>query len=124
MRNILTAAIVTGTLLTLPAIGLASPLATGAPAEASRKVSTALAPTHATKGVVTYVDATKLSIERSPRYGGITTFLLKPSTEREGNVKVGSPVEVRYRTEAHQRIATVVTVEHAKAAPSGPASQQ
>ena len=126
MRNILTAAIMTGTLLTMPALGLAAQ-ATPAPQAtppASSNSSAAQAPMHATKGVVSFVDATKLTIERSPRYGGVLTFVLNPSTEREGNIKVGSNVEVRYRTAEHQRIATVVTVEQAKAAPSTTASQQ
>jgi hypothetical protein len=126
MRNILTAAIVTGTLLTLPAMGLASPVPTGAPANGTPSSSSPAtqAPMHATKGVVAFVNATKLVVERSPRYGGNMTFVLNPSTERDGNIKVGSTVEVRYRTEAHQRIATVVTAEHAKAAASAPASQR
>jgi hypothetical protein len=126
VRNIMTAAIVTGALLTVPAMTLASQATPGAkaPAAASRTASTAQAPTHATRGVVTFVGSTTLVVERSPRYGGNMTFLLNPSTERDGNVKVGSTVEVRYRTDAHQRIATVVTVEPAKAAPSAPASHQ
>jgi hypothetical protein len=41
------------------------------------------------------------------------SFALSPSTHREGNVKVGSPVEVRYRTEANHRVATVVAAEGA-----------
>jgi hypothetical protein len=36
------------------------------------------------------------------------SLTLNPSTQREGDVKVGSTVEVRYRTEANQRLAAVV----------------
>jgi hypothetical protein len=43
---------------------------------------------HATKGVVKSMDATKLVISRS---GRDMSFALNPSTQREGNVKVGSP---------------------------------
>ena len=78
---------------------------------------------HATKGVVKSMDATKLVIRRSSS-GSDMSFTLNPSTEREGNVKVGSTVEVRYRTEANRRIATVVAAAHSKAKPSAPASHQ
>ena len=52
------------------------------------------------------------------------TFVLNPSTDRVGNVKVGTTVDVRYRTEAEQHIATAVTVVHAKQPPSAPGSHQ
>jgi hypothetical protein len=37
--------------------------------------------------------------------------MLKPSIARIGDVRVGSKVDVRYRTEADQWVATRVTVE-------------
>ena len=52
------------------------------------------------------------------------SLTLNPSTEGLGDVTVGSNVWVRYRTEADQRIATAVTVEHGKAAPSTSGSHQ
>ncbi len=45
------------------------------------------------------------------------TFTLHPSTEREGELKVGSTVDVRYEDAADRRIATVVAIEHAKLPP-------
>ena len=98
MRNIRTAAIVFGALLALPVTGLAS---------------TAQAPTHEVKGVVRTVDATRLQIMRWPSWQRMS-FALNPSTEREGIVKAGATVDVRYRTDANGRIATNVVVEHAK----------
>ena len=65
---------------------------------------------HATKGVVKFVDAHKLVIMRSQKSGREMTFVLNRSTERVGIVKPGSTVDVRYRTEAKQQIATAVTV--------------
>ena len=48
----------------------------------------------------------------APLAGRMTTSnMLKPSTARVGHVRVGSKVDVRYRTEANQRVATRVTVE-------------
>ena len=107
MRNIQTASIVLAALLILPVKGLASP--------ASR--------THEVTGVVTFMDATTLAIRQRP-YGRNMRFALNPSTEREGPVRVGSTVDVRYRTEADRRVATVVTRERAKAWPSTSGSHQ
>ena len=45
------------------------------------------------------------------------TFTLRPSTEREGDLKVGSTVVVRYQDKPDHRIATLVEVEHAKVPP-------
>ena len=105
MRNIQTASIVLGALLILPGLAFSA---------------TAL---HETKGVVTSVDATTLAIRQWP-YGRNMRFALNPSTERDGTVKVGSTVDVRYRTEANQKVATVVTREHAKASPSTSGAHQ
>jgi uncharacterized membrane protein len=52
---------------------------------------------HATNGVVKFVDANKVTITRSPQYGRAMIFVLNPSTERVGNVRVGSTVDIRYR---------------------------
>ena len=69
---------------------------------------------HATRGVVKFVDAHTLVITRSPRYGKEISFTLTPSTERVGDLTVGSVVDVRYRSEAKLKIATAVTVEHSR----------
>ena len=129
MRNVRTASIVMGALLILPALSLAGTRAiTAQPTStASSYTTTAKVPTHSTRGVVKSIDATKLVIERPRQYaqsGGNMSLTLNPSTEGLGDVTVGSSVWVRYRTEAHQRIATAVTVEHAKTAPSTSGSHQ
>ena len=125
MRNLRTAAMMVGTLLTVPAIGLAVPSTdiSQAKSAGSTAATTGQAPMHATKGVVKAMDATKLVIRRSPS-GPDMSFALNPSTAREGNVTVGSTVEVRYRTEANQKVATAVALAHTKAMPSAPASHQ
>jgi hypothetical protein len=124
MSNLRTAAIIVGALAIVPATGLASPSAdTSRPKSAASTATSSSQAMHATKGVVKSMDATKLVIRRSPS-GSDMSFTLNPSTEREGNVNVGSTVEVRYRTEANQRIATVVAAAHPKTTPSAPASHQ
>jgi hypothetical protein len=131
------AAIVVGLLTMLPASGFAqstggtSPATSTASSQPSQTsgsgaqaANTAKSTMHATKGVVKFVDGNKLVIARSPRYGMEMSFILNPTTERVGNLKVGSTVDVRYRTEAEKKIATAVSVEHPKQPPSAPGSQQ
>ena len=114
-------AIVLGVLMMLPASGVARSSAGTLPArnrlpgqafQTSRAgAQSAKATMHATKGVVTFVDANTLVITRSKRHWKETSFVLNSSTERVGTVKVGSTVDVRYRSEADHKIATAVTVE-------------
>ena len=66
--------------------------------------------THATRGVVKSLDKTMLVIARS-RGRGDMTFVLRPSTRREGTIGVGSAVSVRYREEGKTNIATAVAVQ-------------
>jgi hypothetical protein len=115
MRPIRAAAIVIGLLTTLPAFCLAG-------TSQADGMTRSLDAVHATKGVVKFVDANKVVITRSRQYGRELTFVLNPSTERVGNVQVGSTVDIRYRTEAKQQVATAVTVVRAKQPRSSPGS--
>lgn len=124
MKNMRAAAIVIGLLTMLPAFCLAQPGVSQSKSATDNRASATQDAVHATKGVVKFVDAHKLVIARSPQYGREMTFVLNPSTERVGNVKVGSTVDIRYRSEATQQVATAVTVVHAKQAPSAPGSHQ
>jgi hypothetical protein len=70
--------------------------------------------THATKGVVKTVSATTLVVTtRTSGKRTDTTFVLTPSTQKEGALVAGSTVEIRYRTDGKQKIATAVSVEAA-----------
>lgn len=113
MRNMRVAAVVVGVLLSLPAMGQAVRCASDpeSQAPATNYPAAAQQAMHATKGVVKSVDVTTLVITRSPRNGREMTFVLNPSTERDGNVTVGSTVEVRYRSEARRQVATVISVQ-------------
>jgi hypothetical protein len=129
MKNIPTAALVVALLAALPAFGLAQASAPTAPQKnatsshpsslgpsGAKPATSAKSTMHATTGVVRSIDEDKLVIARS-RKGQEMTFLLNPSTERSGEIKVGSTVGVRYRNESEQKVATAVTVEHAKQSP-------
>ncbi len=112
MKNLRTAAIVLGTLLTVPALGFAAPARQStAPA---KKTAAAAAPaavaTHATKGTISSMDATSLvvthSVSGKPKP---MTFTINADTQRKGNLAVGSKVEVRYRAEGKNNVATAVS---------------
>ena len=70
---------------------------------------------HATKGVVKSVDATSLVISGSGAKAKDMTFVLNAATLKTGTAAVGSTVQVRYKTEDKQNIATAVSVSAAKA---------
>jgi hypothetical protein len=105
MNTVRTSVLVLGAVLNLSAMALAS---TSAPQ----------VPTLIAKGDVEFIDASTLVIRQiSPYAERNMTFTMRPSTEREGDLKVGSTVTVRYQHTADHRVATVVAVEHAKLPP-------
>ena len=114
-----------GVLVTVPTMGMAqTPAAKPAPAAAAKsatatqpaaKTTVAKAPVaHATKGVVKSIDAKSLVITTSGAKGKELTFVLDSTTVKTGTPAVGATVEVRYKTEAKQNIATAVSVSEAK----------
>jgi len=120
MRKTHVAGLLLGALVALPTFARAAETPAPAPA-----VSSAASRPHMVKGVVQSIDNTRLVIERLPQSSERKmTFVVEPSTERQGMVRVGSTVDVRYQREADRRIATEVTVEHAKAMPSTSGAHQ
>ena len=67
--------------------------------------------THAVRGIVKTVDAGSMVIARSSQRSSEMTFVLRPSTEREGTITAGATVSVRYVTEDHALVATAVFVQ-------------
>lgn len=130
MRTIRTTAVLAGLLLTVPALSLAStqtgsqakpPVTTAtkaavAPAKpaAEPAKAAAAAATHATSGVIKSMDATSLVISRPSGKVKELTFVINSTTQHKGDLAVGSAVEVRYRTEGAQNIATAVTMQAKK----------
>jgi hypothetical protein len=103
-----------GWLLTMQASGQAPPPAPSSPktAQTQQKPAPHEVATHATKGVVKSVSSTAVVITRQA--GGKqteTSFVVTPTTQRAGTVAAGATVEIRYRTEGKQRIATAISVE-------------
>jgi hypothetical protein len=103
-------------ILAIPAWGLASAQAgsqTKPPAKSGTPAKPAAA-THATSGVIKSVDATSLVITKTVnKKSEDVTFALNSTTQKKGDMTVGSTVDVRYRTEGGSNVATAVTV-HAK----------
>ena len=113
MRTIRITAVLLGLLLTVPAFLLASSGQSQSKSSAP-KTTPASSAVHATKGVVKSVDDTSLVITRPSGKVKEMTFVISPGTARKGALATGATVEVRYRTDAKQNIATAVTVQEHK----------
>jgi hypothetical protein len=64
--------------------------------------------THALSGVVKSVDATMLVITRARKNPREMTFVLSPTTVREGPIRTGATVQVRFRMEGRTQVATAI----------------
>ena len=109
MKRVMTAAIFVGALMAASSIGLlaASQAAKGA---AKTPTKAAMTASHATTGTVKSMTADTLVVTR-PGKGGDLTFTLDSSTQKEGNLSVGSKVSVRYREEGKTMVATAVMAQ-------------
>jgi len=103
------AAILVGTLLAVQPAGAAGAGQSNTSNTQSQSPRPATAvPDHALSGVVKLVDTTRLVITRSGKNPGEMTFVLSPTTEREGQIRVGAAVQVRFRAEGRTRVATAI----------------
>jgi len=94
---------------TPPASGSSAKPAAQKPAAASNNMAT-----HSTNGTVKSVDASSLVITKPGAKAQEMTFVLDPSTQKQGTLEVGSMVTVRYKTEGSTMTATAVTAKPAK----------
>jgi hypothetical protein len=110
MRHTLT----TGLLLSALAVAGTSIASTPKkPASSSKTEAAAPTATHAVRGVVKSIDASSLVITKSGHKDQLVSFVLAPSTAREGTIDVGSTVAVRYTSEGKTLTATAVAVQPA-----------
>jgi hypothetical protein len=125
MSTVRTKAALLGWLLIVPAASFAFVPQTASSTKAPASKATTAAPKpavekaaiHATRGVVKSVDATSLVISRAATKKAKAkemSFVLNSATQEKGKPAVGSTVEVRYKTEAKQNIATAVNVQEKK----------
>ena len=103
MRIATITALLVGTLSAAPPAGGAADQASSS----SSRTTTAV-PTHALSGVVKSVEATTLVITRAGKSPSEMTFVLSPSTHRDGPIGVGATIQVRFRTEGRTRVATAI----------------
>jgi hypothetical protein len=74
---------------------------------------------HAVRGVIKAVASSSIVVSRPGRRGGDLTFTITPSTDRDGMLRVGATVSIRYRIDGDSLIATAVIV-HAPQRPASP----
>lgn len=114
MGKLMTAAVIAGALSVTP-IAFAS-TQTAQPAPAKNTASKSAVATKSTSGVVKSMDDTTLVISKPGKKGAADeTFTLNPSTQKEGNVQVGSTVSVHYKTEGQSKVATAIMAHEPKA---------
>ena len=116
MKQSRTAALVLGALMMASAaFAQTAPATKPAPAAKKPAASAPAAATHATSGVVKSIDDSKLVISKSATKGPETTFAVNASTQKEGTIAAGTSVDVRYKTEGKEKVATAISVHEAKA---------
>jgi len=99
-----------GALVLAPSLALAVPQ-TPTP---KPKPAAAAPSVHSTTGTVKSVDGMSLVITRPSGAVKEMTFTINDSTKKQGALAAGAKVEVRYKTEGKQNIATAVTVQAKK----------
>ena len=81
--------------------------------KSSKPASTA---SHSVSGVIKSIDASSMTLSR--KKGGDLTFALNSSTDRQGQLAVGSQVSVHYREDGSSHVATAVVAQAAKSTSS------
>lgn len=102
-----------GALALVPALALAQaktpPAAPKAAVKTAAPTAAKPAATHATNGIIKSADATSLVITKTAKDTKTTTFVLNAATVTKGTLAPGARVEIRYRAEGAQNVATAVT---------------
>jgi hypothetical protein len=98
------------TATSLASFGVLSTLTVGGGA-ASQKAA-ALMPTHSIRGVVKSISTFYVVIVTgSGKKAREMTFVLGPSTEKDGEIAIGTTVSIRYRQEGHALVPTAVLAQ-------------
>lgn len=102
-----------GALALVPALAFAQAKTVPATPKAAPKLTAPAAakpaPTHATNGIIKSAGATSIVIMKTAKDTKTTTFTLNAATVTKGTLTPGARVEIRYRAEGTQNIATAVT---------------
>jgi hypothetical protein len=93
--------------------GVLSALTVGGAAASQKAI--APMPTHAVRGVVKSISTFYVVIiTGSGKKAREMTFVLGPSTEKDGEITIGATVSVRYRQENHTLVSTAVSAQPEK----------
>jgi hypothetical protein len=116
MRTRPVAVVLLSSLLAVPALSSASILQSTSSGRSGSQSARPAPPkpaavVHSTKGVVKAIADTSMVLTLPSGKVKEMTFTLNPSTERKGTVSVGATVQVRYKTEGTQQIATAISVQ-------------
>ena len=101
------------TATSIASLGVFSALTMGG-AAASQTAGAAM-PTHAIRGVVKSISTFYVVIVTgSGKKAREMTFVLSPSTEKDGEISIGTAVSVRYRQQDHVFVSTAVSAQPEK----------
>ena len=93
--------------------GVFSALTVGGAAASQKAI--APMPTHAIRGVVKSISTFYIVvITGSGKKAREMTFVIGPSTEKDGEITIGATVSVRYRQEGHALVPTAVSAQPVK----------
>jgi uncharacterized protein DUF5666 len=120
MRVLITTGLIAA--LTAAPIGLLASPQTQSSKKSTTKASTPAS--HATTGVVKSIDDTTLVITKHGKQSSAMTFVIDPSTQREGSIQVGSSVSVRYHADGKKLIASAIAIQQPKQTASHSAAQK
>ena len=121
MRVLVTAGLIAAALSVAPIGLLAAPQTQSS--KSTTKVSTPAS--HATTGVVKSIDDTTLVITKhGKKESNPMTFVIDPSTQREGSIQIGSPVSVRYHADGKKLIASAIAIQQPKPSASHSTSKK
>jgi hypothetical protein len=116
MKKLFQAAVVAAAVLAVPAMSLAAqttPAATASSKPAAKAAAAKSAPAalRSARGVVKSMDASSLVLTEQAgrkKKSHDVRFVLDNSTQKDGNVAVGSAVQVKYHNDAKKHVATEV----------------
>jgi len=95
-------------------VGISASPGTSDPADSAVGGGWSAMPTHAVRGTVKSMSEAALVIVPSRRNTNEMTFVLGPSTHREGQMTIGATVSVRYRIRNQILLATAVSTHPEK----------
>jgi hypothetical protein len=112
MRHTILAVLLLGALSASSAWAATPQTASTAKSSTKSSAKSASTASHSVSGTIKSIDANSMTVSR--KKGGDLTFALNSSTDRQGQLAVGSQVSVHYREDGASHVATAVVAQAAK----------